>query len=126
MVLIVGPPKRVDLLLRVVDGREPMHVQAFFPEPTVERFDGRIVRGPAATAEVEYDAVRVRPPVHRGADELTAVIAVDALRQAPLEAQTRQRRDDIPATEPVPDVDRQALAGEEVGRSPLERGIVAH
>ena len=50
MILIVVPPKRVDLLLRVLERREPMHVQTFLPEPPVERFDGGVVRGLAAPA----------------------------------------------------------------------------
>src|SRR5229473_2829661 len=43
MMLIVVPPERVDLLLGVVDRCEPVHVQAFFAEPSVERFDRRVV-----------------------------------------------------------------------------------
>ena len=43
MILIVVPPKRVDLLLRVLERREPMHVQTFLPEPPVERFVGGIL-----------------------------------------------------------------------------------
>ena len=50
MILIVVPPKHVDLLLRVLERREPMHVQTFLPEPPVERFDGGVVRGLAAPA----------------------------------------------------------------------------
>src|SRR5215203_5828447 len=37
MMLIVVPPKRVDLLLRVVHRCKPVHVQTLFPEATVER-----------------------------------------------------------------------------------------
>jgi len=42
-VLIVVPPKRVDLPLRVAHGREPMHGQAFLSEPTREGLDSRVV-----------------------------------------------------------------------------------
>ena len=72
--LIVIPPKRIDLLLRVVDRREPMHVQTFFAEPSVERFDGRIVGRLAPAAEVENYSVGVRPQIHRGTDELGAIV----------------------------------------------------
>ena len=66
--LILVPPKGIDFLLRVLQQREPVHVQALLQKPAVERFD----RG---------------PEVHRGADELGAVVAVDPLRQPALEAQ---------------------------------------
>ena len=77
MVLIVVPSKRVDLPFCVVHGCKPVDVQTFFPEPAVERFDGGIVRWLATTAEVEENTVRVRPHIHRGADELTAVVPAE-------------------------------------------------
>src|SRR5688572_24984003 len=43
MMLIVVPPKRIDLPLRIVDRREPMHVQTLLAKPPVERFDRGIV-----------------------------------------------------------------------------------
>jgi len=49
MLLIVVPPKTVSLLLRVVERREPMHVQTLL-EPSVEGFDRRGVgRLPSTT-----------------------------------------------------------------------------
>ncbi len=99
MMLIVVPPKRVDLLLRILDGREPMHVQTLFAESSVERFDGGIVGWFAQTTEVEDHAVRVRPQIHRGADELRAVVAIDALGQAPLETEALERGDHVAPTE---------------------------
>ena len=45
MMLIVVPPKCVDLLLRVVERGEPVHVQTLFAEPAVEGFDRRVVYG---------------------------------------------------------------------------------
>ena len=81
MVLIVVPPKRIDLLLRIVERREPVHVQTLFPKPTIERLDRGVVRRLPAATEVENHAVRVRPQVHRGTDELAAIVTVDPLRQ---------------------------------------------
>ena len=75
MMLIVVPPKCINLLLRILKRRKPMYVQAFFTEAPVERFDRGIVRRLAASTEGEDDAVRIRPQIHRGADELRAVIA---------------------------------------------------
>ena len=107
MILIVVPSKRVDLLLRVLQRRKPVHVQTLFAEPAVEGFDRRVVGRLAAPTEVQDHAVRVRPEIHRGADELGAVVAVDPLRQSALEAQPLERGRDILAGQAVPDVDRR-------------------
>jgi hypothetical protein len=95
MMLIVVPPKRVDLLLRVLERREPMDVQALLSKPAIEGFDRGVVRRLAAAAEVEDDAVGVRPEVHRGADELGAVVAVDPLWQSALESHALERGGDL-------------------------------
>src|SRR5687767_14739233 len=95
MVLIVVPPERVDLLLRIVQRREPVYVHTFFAKPPIEGLDRGIVRRFATSTEVEDHGVRVRPQVHGGADELRPVVAVDALRQSSLEAQSLERGDDI-------------------------------
>src|SRR5687767_9827114 len=114
MMLIVVPPKRIDLSLRVLERREPMHVQTFFAESSVEGFDGRVVRRFTPTTEVEDHAVGVRPQVHRRTDELGAVVAIDPLRQTALKAQPLEGGDDITTTEALADVDGPALAREEV------------
>ena len=74
MILIVVLSPSLDLRCRVLHRLEPVYVQAFFPEAAVEGFDGRIVRRLATSAEVEDDAIRVGPPVHRRADELRSVV----------------------------------------------------
>ena len=58
MMLIVVPPKRIDLLLRVLERRKPVHVQTFVPKPSVERFNRRVVGRLPAAAEVENDVVQ--------------------------------------------------------------------
>src|SRR5215216_1938683 len=99
MMLIVVPPKRIDLLLRVLERREPVHVQTLLSEPTVEGFDRGVVGRFAATTEVQDDAVGVRPEVHRGTDELRSVVAVNALRHSSLETQALERGRDILSTQ---------------------------
>ena len=91
-----------------------MHVQTFFPEPPVERFDGGVVRGLAAPAEIQDDAVGVNSGIHRRADELGSVVAVDPLRQPSLESETLQRRRDILSAKALSDIDRQVFAGKQV------------
>src|SRR6267143_4306882 len=108
-----------------------MDVQTLFAEAPIERFNRRVVGRLAPATEVENNAVRVRPEIHGRADELATVVAVDALRQAPFKAQALEGRDDIPSTEPLADIDRQALAGEEVdhrqcAEAPTIRELVGH
>ncbi len=131
MILIVVPSKRVDLLLRVVDRREPMHVQTLLAKPPVERFDRGIVGWFAPTTEIENHAVGIGPEIHRGTDELGAVVAVDALRQAALDAQALERRHDVATTEALADVDRQAFAREQIehgqrAKAPAIRELIGH
>src|SRR5688572_9144811 len=114
MVLIVVPPKRVDLLLRVLQRREPVHVQTLFPKSSVERFDRGVVRRFAAPTEVEDDSVGIRPQIHGRTDKLGPVVAVDPLRESALESEALERRGNLLATKPVAEVDREALTSEEV------------
>jgi len=55
-------------------------ILAFFAaESSVEGFDDRIVRGLAASAEVQDHAAGIRAQIHCGADELRTVVAIDPL-----------------------------------------------
>ena len=81
MMLIVVPSPGIDLGLRVLDRYEPVHVETLLPKPTIKRFDRRVVGRLAAPTEVERDAVRVGPQIHRRTDELRAVVAIDPLGQ---------------------------------------------
>jgi hypothetical protein len=114
MMLIVVPPKRVDFLLRVVERREPMHVQTFFPESSIEGFDGRVVRRFAPPAEVQDDTMGVGPQIHRRTDELGAIVAVDALGQAALETEALERGHHVAPAQAPPRVNRQALTREQI------------
>ena len=114
MMLIIVPPKRIDFLLRVLQRREPMHVQTVETQASIEGFDHGVVRGLAAPAEVQDHAVGVRPQIHRGTDELGPVVAIDPLRQSALKPQPLECRRDIVATQALTDIDRQALARERV------------
>lgn len=62
---------------RVVEAREPVLVQAFCPELSVEAFDERIVRWRAGPREVQRHALHVRPQVEVSGDELAALIDPD-------------------------------------------------
>ena len=91
-----------------------MDVQTLFAKPAIEGFDRGVVRRLPAATEVEDDAVGVRSPVHRGADELGPVVAVDPLWQSALESEPPECGGDILAAESLADVDRETFAGEEI------------
>ena len=113
--LIVVPPKRVDCFC-CASCSDANHCtfQTLFPKTPVKEFDRGVVRRLTAAAEVEHHAVRVRPQIHGRTDELGPVVAIDALRESPLESQTLELRGDVVAAEPVPDVNCEALAREEI------------
>ncbi len=52
MILIIVLSPRLDLRRRVLQRREPVHVQTLVAEATIEALDGRVVGRFAATAEV--------------------------------------------------------------------------
>jgi len=68
--------ERIDLPLGMVDGCEPMHVQGFFAEASIERLDRGIVWF-ASAAEDEDNAVGVRSEIQRRTDEPGSVVAVN-------------------------------------------------
>ena len=59
-----------------------MAVQAFRPEPPIERLDEGVVRRFAWSREVECHAALVGPEVHVARDELAALIDPDRVRIA--------------------------------------------
>ena len=109
MIRIIVLSPRLDLGAGVLQRLKPMYVQAFVPEAAIERFDRRVVGRLAPMAEVQDDLIGVRSEIHRGADELAAVVAVDPLRQPAIEAEPLERRHDILAGEPAADGDVEAL-----------------
>ncbi len=122
MMLIVVPPKRIDLLLRIVDRREPVHVQTLFAESAVERFDRRVVGGLAATTEVQDDPIGVRPQIHRAADELGAIVP----SEHEVKADKRFSRMGLPQLRPEKgtshDLNMARLLREAIGRKEAPRG----
>ena len=80
-IVVVLTPK-FDLCPGVVKVQEPMLVQAFKANASVEAFDEGIVSGFARSAEVQDDAVRIGPQVELARGELAAVVHPDASRFA--------------------------------------------
>src|SRR5579863_264095 len=77
--IVVMPPSR-KLLPRLVQGREPLHVQAFVPQPPVEAFDESVFHRPPRTNEDQLNAVSHRPGFEGPTSEFAAIITSDALR----------------------------------------------
>lgn len=80
-VIVVVVPQKFDLLPGIFEAEKPVDVQAFIAEAAIERLDERIVGGLAWPAERELHSMLVRPLVQCFADELAAVIGLDALGQ---------------------------------------------
>ena len=64
MFVVVRPPA-AELLLCVLQGQEPVFVQALGSKPTVEGFDQGVVRRLVRTTEVKLDAVGAPQGVSR-------------------------------------------------------------
>ena len=112
--LIVMPPPRLDLALRVRQRQEPVCVEAFVAQSAVEGLHECVVGRLAGPAEVDGDAVLVSPAVERLSDELWSIIDPDRLGRAAHERQPRHHRNDLLASNALVDFDRQRLAGEGV------------
>ena len=54
-------PPSFTFMLGIGQAQEPVGIETLRPDPTVERFSKRIVRGFARPAEVEHDIVLVIP-----------------------------------------------------------------
>ena len=61
----------------VVEADEPMLVQAFVAQPTIEGFDVRVLVGLARFDQAQANAVTMRPGQHGPAGELLAIVGSD-------------------------------------------------
>ena len=80
-ILIVVSEPSLHLFGRIRKGQEPVLVQAFSPEPTVERLDEGVVGRLPWPREVERDALGIGPQVEIAADELGALVDPDRKRR---------------------------------------------
>ena len=77
--LIIVPSPGLDLGTGIGQRQEPVGVQALVAQATIERFHEGIVGWLAWPAEVERDAVFVRPAVEGFRDKLRPIIDPDRL-----------------------------------------------
>src|SRR5580698_3287541 len=110
--LIIVPSPRVDLLFSVLDRIEPVSVQAFLAELSIEGFHDRVVCRLAAAIEVDLHVVRVRPVVHMAACELGSIITGDTSWQTAIVSNLPHGCDHVFSSQTEADFDCQALAGE--------------
>ena len=109
MFVVVRPPA-AELLLCVLQGQEPVFVQALGSKPTVEGFDQGVVRRLARTTEVKLDAVGVSPLIQRLRGEFGSIVHADRFGQPALGADLHQHASDVLSAEPLADFYRQTLA----------------
>ncbi len=108
--LVVEHVPRLDPAPCIIEGQEPMGVEALVPEAAVERLDEGIVGRLAGATEVQDHAVLVGPSIERVGDELRAVVDVDALGRASVGDDGIEHGHDLRALDPLVDLDRQSFA----------------
>lgn len=74
-IVVLAP--NLHLFARICKAQEPMRVQAFSAETTVEGFDEHIVGGLSRPAEVECDAAPVSPQIQVAGYKLSALVDAD-------------------------------------------------
>ena len=79
--LIVIDPPRFQLRVGVGQRDKLVDVEAFVAEPTVKRFDVRILNGFARVNEVELHPVSIGPVLERAGQKLGAMIHGDRARR---------------------------------------------
>jgi hypothetical protein len=82
--LVAVPPPLLHPLLGIRHRQEPVLVQAFLPEPAVERLHDGVVRRLAGPDEVQHDPVPVRPLVEHPRRELRPAVHPQARGHASL------------------------------------------
>lgn len=82
LVVVVKPPG-FDEHLRVCQTDEPMGVETFVPEATVEALDKCVLNRLARSGELQLNLMRGRPLVKHPADQIRPVIEHNRFRQPP-------------------------------------------
>lgn len=104
-ILVIVPSPSIDLLAGIVNGFEPMRVQAFLAEPSVEGFDDRIISRLPAAAEIHSHVIGVCLEIHLRAGKLRSIVRCDPLRKAPVVFQTIHRCNDMLGAETEANLD---------------------
>jgi hypothetical protein len=93
---------RLDENLSLLDGSKPVLIQAVLPQAAVERLDTGIIRRFTWAAELQCNALGVRPGVQRFRDELWTIVDGDPCRYAdgPLQL-LKNRHDPLPSARAI-------------------------
>jgi hypothetical protein len=68
-IIILLPPKS-NLFPSVFQGKKPVLIQTFFPQPAVEGLDKCVIRGLPGSAEIQFHAIQVSPLIQYFTDTL--------------------------------------------------------
>jgi hypothetical protein len=94
----------------VVKRQEPIFVEAFSPNASVEGFDECVVRWFSGPAEVKCHTITICPLIQNFRRELGAVVDANHFWQRSIHCQSIQRRNHFTATHPLTDLDGKTLA----------------
>ena len=110
-VLIVVFAPSLQLFAGVGKAHEPMGVQAFRAQLTIERLDEAVIRGLTWPREVQGNRIGISPEIKVARNELAAVVDPYRLGIADLTADAFERLDNILAAIGEPCIGRGAEAG---------------
>ena len=107
--LVVVSPPSLDFFLRVLEGGEPVLVQALLLSPSVERLGIGIVARFARPDEVELHLVPVRPAIERPRGKFGTVVQPDFPGYSSGSSHLVQDPHDVASGQALADLDRKTL-----------------
>ena len=111
-VFVVIPPPGRDADSRFGQRTEPVLIEAFVPELTVERLDEGILRGLTKLNQLQLDVALIGPLIECLAGELGPLVGADRFRVAAKPRHLVQRPCDAKAADTVLHQDADRLLGE--------------
>lgn len=111
-VFVVIPPPGRDADSRFGQRTEPVLIEAFVPELTVERLDEGILRGLTRLNQLQLDVALIGPLIECLAGELGPLVGADRFRVAAKPRHLVQRPCDAKAADTVLHQDADRLLGE--------------
>lgn len=100
--LVIFPTPCFDDYLGVRQAGEPVFVQAFAPETSVERFDISVLIGLARFNQKQFHSAQMGPQQHGSPAKLFSIVSADRFRQPALHGQSIQNtRQRLPTNGPL-------------------------
>jgi len=105
----VVPPPSLDLAPSVFQRQEPIYIQTFISQATVERFYLRVVRWLSGPAEIQLHTVSIRPWIQHLRNKLRAVVYSNRLWCLSCHCDPSQNSRHLSSADPWIHFDRQTF-----------------